>query len=54
MRALGRFLQVVALVILPLAMGLQLGSLISPGVMLQMLVAGVCIFGIGWILMTYR
>jgi hypothetical protein len=54
MRAFGRFLQVVALVILPLAMGLQLGSLISPGVMLQMLVAGVCIFGIGWILMTYR
>ncbi len=54
MRAFGRFLQVVALVILPLAMGLQLAAQISPGVMLQMLVAGVCIFGIGWILMAYR
>jgi hypothetical protein len=54
MRVFGRFLQVAALVILPLAMGLQLGNLISAGVMLQMLVAGVCVFGIGWILMTYR
>jgi multisubunit Na+/H+ antiporter MnhB subunit len=54
MRTIGRFLQVVALIILPLAMGLQLAGEISPGVMLQMLVAGVCIFGIGWILMTYR
>ena len=54
MRSLGRFLQLAGLVILPLASVLQLEGSISVGKMMQMLAAGVCAFGIGWILTTYR
>jgi hypothetical protein len=54
MRSFGRFLQLVGLVVLPLAMLMQLNNAISPGAVLQFLVAGVCVFGVGWILMTYR
>ncbi|HEV3417609.1 MAG TPA: hypothetical protein VG056_12370 [Pirellulales bacterium] len=44
----------IGLVILPLASLMQLSGSISVGTMLQMLAAGVCAFGIGWILTTYR
>lgn len=54
MRSLGRFLQFLGLVILPLASLLQLSNEISVGAMMQLLVAGVCVFLIGWILVTYR
>ncbi len=54
MRSLGRFLQFCGLVILPLASFLQLSGNISVGQLMQMLAAGVCVFAIGWILMTYR
>ena len=54
MRSLGRFLQFLGLIILPLASLLQLSNEISVGVMLQMLAAGICVFIIGWILVTYR
>ena len=54
MRSLGRFLQFVGLVILPLASLLELSNEISVGAMMQLLVAGVCVFLIGWILVTYR
>ncbi len=54
MQSTGRFLQLVGLVVLPLAMLLQLGGAISPGVMLRFMIAGVLVFGMGWILMTYR
>lgn len=54
MRSLGRFLQTLGLIILPLASVLQLSQGINVGQMLQMLGAGVCVFLIGWILVTYR
>jgi hypothetical protein len=54
MSSLGRVLQMFGLVILPLASLMQLSGSISVGTMLQMLAAGVCAFGIGWILTTYR
>jgi hypothetical protein len=54
MRGLGRLLQLVGLVLLPLASVLQLSETISVGRMLQLLAVGVCAFGIGWILTTYR
>ena len=42
------------LIILPLASLMQLSGEISVGRMLQMLALGICAFGIGWILTTYR
>lgn len=54
MRSIGRSLQLSGLVILPLASFLQLDNAISVGQMMTMLGAGVCVFGIGWILTTYR
>jgi hypothetical protein len=50
---LGRLLQLVALVILPLAMIAQLSGSISLGQMLQFLFAAVCMFMIGYLLQTY-
>jgi hypothetical protein len=54
MRGFGRLLQMVGLVLLPLASVMQLSGTISVGRMLQMLAVGICAFGIGWILTTYR
>ena len=54
MRSLGRFSQFCGLVILPLASFMQLSGSLTVGQMMQMLAAGVCLFGIGWILTTYR
>lgn len=54
MRGFGRLLQMVGLVLLPLAMLLQFNDSISVGRMLQIVAVGICAFGIGWILMTYR
>ena len=54
MRGFGRLLQMVGLVVLPAACLLQLNESISVGRMLQMLALGICAFGIGWILTTYR
>ena len=54
MRGFGRLLQMVGLVVLPLASLMQLSGTISVGRMLQMLAVGICAFGIGWILTTYR
>ncbi len=53
MRGVGHNLQLLALAILPLAIVLQLGSSISQGQMLTIMVAGVCLFGIGRILEGY-
>ena len=53
MRGLGRGLQVLGLVLPPLAMVLQLGEAISLGQMLTMLLAAVCCFGIGRIVEGY-
>ena len=54
MRSFGRFLQLVGLVVLPMASLLQLDKSISVGTMLQIMAAGIACFGIGWILATYR
>jgi cell division inhibitor SulA len=54
MRSLGRFLQIAGLAILPLASVMQLSNSITVGTMMQMLGAGICVFLIGWILVTYR
>ncbi len=54
MKSLGRFLQMVGLIVLPLASAMQLNGSITVGQMLQLLGAGVCAFAIGWILTTYR
>jgi hypothetical protein len=54
MRSLGKLLQLAGLIILPLASLLQLEGSISVGQMMQMLAGGVCTFGIGYILTTYR
>ena len=60
MRAFGRILQHLGLVLLPLAILLQLlpgnargGSAISVGQMLLMLVAGLCAFWIGRLIEGY-
>jgi hypothetical protein len=53
MYTLGRILQLVGLTILPLAMFSQLTGSISLGQMLRFLVAGVCIFSIGYLLQRY-
>jgi hypothetical protein len=47
-------MQLLGLIILPVASLMQLSGEITVSRMLQMLAAGVCAFGIGWILMTYR
>lgn len=53
MYAIARFLQVAALVILPLSILAQLSQAISLGQMLQFLVVGVCLFTIGYLLQAY-
>ncbi|MGD9723689.1 MAG: hypothetical protein AB7O59_04950 [Pirellulales bacterium] len=53
MRSLGRGLQLLALALLPLGSVMQLSAMITLGQMLTMLVAGVCLFGIGWLLSAY-
>ncbi len=50
---LGRLLQLVALVILPLAMVAQLSGSISLGQMLQFLFVSVCVFTMGYLLQRY-
>lgn len=50
---LGRLLQIVALVILPLAMVSQLSGSISLGQMLQFMFVAVGIFMIGYLLQRY-
>jgi hypothetical protein len=54
MRTVGKLLQLAGLIILPVASLMQLDGSITVGKMMQMLAAGVCAFGIGWILTTYR
>ena len=54
MPGIGRLRQLAGLILLPLASILQLQGSVSVGQMMQMLAAGVCCFGIGWILTTYR
>jgi hypothetical protein len=54
MRGFGRLLQMAGLVLLPLASLMQLSGTITVSQMLQMLALGICAFGIGWILSTYR
>lgn len=54
MHAVGRFLQLIGLVIPPLAMVAQLSNAISAGKMLQFLVFAVCLFGAGYLLQCYR
>lgn len=46
-------MQILGLVILPLGMLLQLAGTISLGRMLVMMLAGVCLFGIGRIVEGY-
>ena len=54
MSSLGRFLQLLALIIPPLAMVAQLSNeAISLGQMLTFLVAAVALFGIGYLLQQY-
>ena len=53
MRSLGRGLQILGLVVPPLAMVMQLSETISLGQMLTMLVASVCVFLIGRIMEGY-
>lgn len=53
MRAIGRACQFIGLTVPPLAMVMQLTEAISLGQMLTMLVASVCVFGIGRILEGY-
>lgn len=52
MYVLGRLLQLAGLVILPLAIMAQLSGSITLGQMLQFLVAGICVFSIGYLLQT--
>jgi hypothetical protein len=54
MRGIGRLLQMVGLILLPVASVMQLTDTISVGHMLQLFAMGVCAFAIGWILSTYR
>ena len=53
MRGLGRGLQVLGLVLPPLAMVMQLAEAVSLGQMLTMLLTSVCCFGIGRIVEGY-
>jgi hypothetical protein len=53
MRGVGRNLQLLGLAVPPLAILLQLTNSISLGQMLAMLVASVCLFGIGRIFEGY-
>lgn len=53
MRGIGRGSQILALALLPIAMVLQLLNSITLGQMLTILVAGVCLFGIGRIVEGY-
>jgi hypothetical protein len=53
MYAVARFLQLVGLTILPLAIMAQLNDSITLGQMLQFLVAGVAVFSIGYLLQSF-
>ncbi|MEX0713074.1 MAG: hypothetical protein WD278_12035 [Pirellulales bacterium] len=53
MRTLGRSLEVLGLILPPLAMIFQLAERISLGQMLIMLVSAICLFGIGRIVEGY-
>ena len=53
MRGLGRGLQMLGLVLPPLAIVMQLAEAVSLGQMLTMLLAAVCCFGIGRIVEGY-
>jgi hypothetical protein len=53
MRSFGRGMQILGLVVPPLAMVMQLSDAISLGQMLTILVAAVCCFGIGRIVEGY-
>ncbi|MEX2122154.1 MAG: hypothetical protein WD847_21420 [Pirellulales bacterium] len=53
MRTLGRSLEVLGLILPPLAIIFQLAERISLGQMLIMLVSAVCLFGIGRIVEGY-
>jgi hypothetical protein len=53
MRTLGRSLEVLGLILPPLAIIFQLAERISLGQMLIMLVSAVCLFGIGRIIEGY-
>lgn len=53
MYSIARLLQLAGLILLPLAMFAQLNNSISLGQMLRFLVAGVCLFSIGYILQRY-
>jgi hypothetical protein len=53
MYTLARLLQIAGLTVPPLALIAQLNGTIEPGPMLQFLVFGVCLFGIGYLLQSY-
>jgi hypothetical protein len=53
MRGIGRGLQIVGLTVPPISILMQLNDAISLGQMLTMLVAAVCLFGIGRIIEGY-
>ncbi|HEV3341852.1 MAG TPA: hypothetical protein VG125_15910 [Pirellulales bacterium] len=53
MQQFARGLQIVALLLLPLGMILQIAKSISVGQMLMLLVAGLSLFYIGWIVEGY-
>ena len=53
MQTIARMLQLVGLIIPPLAMAAQLGNQISAGRMLQFLVFSVCLFSAGYLLQAY-
>ncbi len=53
MRSFGRSLQLLGLTVPPLSIMLQLAGSISQGQMLTMLLASVCLFGIGRIAEGY-
>jgi hypothetical protein len=53
MRGIGRGLQILGLVVPPISILMQLSDSISLGQMLTILVAAVCLFGIGRIIEGY-
>lgn len=53
MHTVARLLQMVALAILPLAMFAQLAGRISAGQLLQFMVAGIALFGVGYLMQAY-
>ena len=53
MRRLGHNMQILGLAVLPLGIVLELGHSIREGQMLAMMLAGVCLFGIGRIVEGY-